>query len=276
MRNLSGVKIMGVINVSPESFYAGSIPKTEDALAKRAVQLTTEGADMIDVGAMSTAPYLETKISATEEADRLGAAVKIIRAKTKLPISIDTSRFEPALAGLQAGATHLNDVTGLNSDAKLLPLLRHFKGVILMAHPSASANGKHLTPIIKVKKILAAAIQKAVKNGVKRSRIIVDPGIGFFRDEALPWWQWDLDIISHLKELGSLKCPLLVGISRKSFIGKLMGGAPPEKRLEGSLAVTRIAVQNSATWVRTHDVKETKLALIKGEVRKGGRRRRVT
>lgn len=249
------VRLLGVINVSPESFYKGSVPKNERGLGKMAAQLAKAGADMIDVGAMSTAPYLKTKISEAEETRRLVWAVNVIRQHTRCPISIDTSRYQPALAGLMAGASYLNDITGL-SEPRILKIAKQFKGLILMAHPSALK--KPLPPILKVKTILAAAIKKAVRNGVPRSKIIIDPGIGFFRSEKMTWWEWDLELIENLKQLHRLKCPVLVGVSRKSFIGNLMGGAPAEERLEGSLLVTRIAVDNGATWVRTHDVKETK------------------
>jgi len=251
------LKIVGVINVSPESFYKGSVTRNTQQLAAMAKKLTGEGADFIDVGAMSTAPYLKTEISADEEAKRLNWAVSILRKNTKTPISIDTSRFEPALAGLAAGATYLNDVTGLHADKRLAALAKKFKGVILMAHPMALPN-KNLKPIIKVKKILKTAINKATKNGVQRSKIVIDPGIGFFRDEKMPWWQWDLDVLKNLSQLKALRCPILIGVSRKSFIGEILGGIPPEQRLGGSLIATLAAVERGATWIRTHDVAETK------------------
>jgi dihydropteroate synthase len=253
----NSVKLMGVINVSPESFYKGSVPKNARDLANIARQLTKDGADIIDVGAMSTAPYLKTTISEREEAKRLAWAVAIIRKNSRLPISVDTSRYEPALAGRNAGATLLNDVTGLNGDPKLALIAKKFDGVILMAHPSALMNDKSPRPISKIKKILTRSIKKAVANGVRRSRIVIDPGIGFFRDKKNPWWKWDVAVLQSLGELKALRCPILIGVSRKSFIGHLLGGLPPEERLAGSLAATLTAAHHGATWVRTHDVKET-------------------
>jgi dihydropteroate synthase len=268
------IRLLGVINVSPESFYKGSVPRNERALAALAKRLTKEGADMLDVGAMSTAPYLKTKISETEEAKRLSWAVRVIRKNSRLPISADTARFKPALAALNAGASYLNDVTGLHGDPKLANIARRFKGVILMAHPSVFPRLNTSAPIQKIKRILSRAVKTAVRNGVPRSKIIIDPGIGFFRDENRPWWQWDLLALYELEKLKSLKCLILVGVSRKSFIGKLMGGVPPEKRLSGSLAAAGAAVKNGAGWIRTHDVKETKL-MLRGVARKGARRRRA-
>ncbi len=252
-----GPFLMGVINVSPESFYKGSVPKNARALMQQARKLEKDGADAIDVGAMSTAPYLQTRISEIEEAKRLSWAVNIVRASVRLPLSIDTARLGPALAGLNAGATYLNDVTGLHGDPRLAKHARYFKKVFLMAHPIASPAPTD-RPLEKIKKILRNSVDIALKNGVSRKNLILDPGIGFFRNEKRPWWRWDVETLRGLNQLTTLKCPLLIGVSRKSFIGHMMGGVPPEKRLAGSLAATVAGVRNGAAWVRTHDIKETK------------------
>lgn len=248
------VRIMGVINISPESFYQGSISDKKH-LAYRVKQMEEEGADIIDVGAMSTAPYLKTRILEMEEADRLTWAVRIIRKSTKLPISIDTSRYLPAIAGLTAGADILNDIHGLRSDQRLISLLPSFEGLILMAHPTK--HQPSASPISTVKALLKKSIQLALKK-ISPRKIVLDPGIGFFRDQRMVWWKWDISVLSHLRKLTVLRKPLLVGVSRKSFIGQLLGGQPAEKRLAGSLAATFYAIQNGAHIIRTHDVKETK------------------
>jgi dihydropteroate synthase len=178
-----------------------------------------------------------------------------------LPISIDTSRALPAIAGLKAGASILNDVSGLSVDPALLPLLKHFKFVVLMANPIAVLGHVWKNPISDTKLLLQRALGIAFKNGVPKSRIILDPGIGFFRAAKIPWWKWDVAQLKNLRVFRTFGCPLMVGISRKSFIGHLLGGVPAEERLAGSLAATLFAVQNGASIVRTHDVKETKHVL---------------
>lgn len=252
------VRIMGVINVSPESFYQGSIASKASAIARKARELTQQGADIIDVGAMSTAPYLKTRIPEHEEAERLSVAVKIIRKNSPLPISIDTSRAHPALAGLRAGATILNDVTGLSGDKNILPLLKKFRGLILMANPVINPRLQLTRPLPHTLALLRAALKKAAAAGYPSSRLVIDPGIGFFRDAKIPWWKWDIEVLKNLRGLRRLNLPILIGVSRKSFIGELMGGAKPQERLGGSLAATSVAVWNGAHVIRTHDVKETK------------------
>lgn len=253
------VRIMGVINISPESFYKGSVPKNDRALSKKAEELEKEGADLIDVGAMSTAPYLKTEISEIEEARRLSHAVRVIRRSCSLPISIDTSRFAPAEAGFAAGASILNDVTGLLRDPALGKLARYAKGAILMAHP---LGAKRLTsPVKDTLSLLKAVLSRARKNGIPAHKIVLDPGIGFFRGARLPWWKWDLLVLGNLEKIAALPSPLLIGVSRKSFLGKIMGGAPPEKRLEVSVAAAVVAVSKGASLIRTHDVAATREAV---------------
>jgi dihydropteroate synthase len=250
------VRLMGVINLSPESFYKGSVPRSPRALAKIARQMEKEGADFIDVGAMSTAPYLKTEISEIEEARRLEAGVRIIRKACSLPISIDTSRRRPAEAGLEAGASILNDVTGLARDRSLALVAREARGVILMAHPSGGKiSGK---PIESVFRLLKASLRRALAARIPNGQIVLDPGIGFFRTQRLSWWEWDLAVLRQMHALTKLGHPLLIGVSRKSFIGRLMGGVPAHRRLAGSLAATTAAVLRGAAVVRTHDVRATR------------------
>ena len=166
--------------MSPESFYKGSIQLKRSSLQKRARQLEAEGASLIDVGAMSTAPYLKTHIAAKEEAKRLTLALKAIRSVTKLPLSVDTSRAVPALAAYKAGARILNDVHGLQKDPHLLPLARRFQKVILMAHPNKEDESSLKHPLQDTKRILKASLKVAQTHGLTPQKIILDPGIGFF------------------------------------------------------------------------------------------------
>ena len=255
------VRLLGVINVSPESFYQDSVKTYERSIANAAIRLENDGADFIDVGAMSTAPYLKTQISEREEAKRLARAVKLIRKNSSLPISIDTARAVPAAEGLEAGAVILNDVTGFHGDPQLPSLARYAEGVILMAHPSALKEKKLCHPVKSVLQILRSSLALARQHKVSPSKIVLDPGVGFFRETAIPWWRWDVEILRRLKKLTALPAPLLLGVSRKSFIGHLAGGLPPEQRLDGSLAATAIAVLNGASVIRTHDVSATRKAI---------------
>lgn len=254
------VRIMGVINVSPESFYKRSVPRNERSLALISQQMQKDGADFIDVGAMSSAPYLKTQIPEWEEARRLEWAVRIIRKNSALPISIDCFRSGPAAAGLGAGGKILNDITGLRGDPRMGRVAKYARGVILMANPIAILK-KIKSPILTVKYILQHALSVARENSIPLSHIVLDPGIGFFRNEKISWVKWDLQVLRDLEKLRGLSAPILVGVSRKSFIGKITGKKNPEDRLAESLAATTIAVMNGALIIRTHDVKATRDAV---------------
>lgn len=260
------VRVMGVINVSPESFFKASVATDARTIAETARALEAEGADFIDVGAMSTAPYLKTQISEEEEAYRLKDAVKSVKRMCRIPVSIDTFRALPAQAGLDAGADILNDIKGFHGNEGLIAIAKRFRGLILMAHPVALDNSPKGAPINTIKKILAGSLKRAKKAGVSLNKIAVDPGIGFFRDTGMPWWQWDAKVLQEIGQLTSLGVPVLAGVSRKSFIGEILNVKNPNDRLSGSLAATAAAVLNGATIIRTHDVKETKEAVRIAEI----------
>ena len=255
------VAVLGVLNVSPESFHAGSVRATDDDLLQAALAMAEAGAALIDVGARSTAPYLDTDISDAEERDRLARAVEMLARKVPVPVSADTSRPGPARAALEAGARVINDVTGLR-DPRVAALVReHGAGVILVASPERVGGGgpsePEPDPVAAVRALLAGALGRAREAGIPEERIILDPGIGFFRDEAIPWDEWDVRVLARLEALGALGRPLCVGVSRKSFVGAITGRPRPEARLAGSLAATAVAVLNGAALLRTHDVAET-------------------
>jgi dihydropteroate synthase len=254
------VRIMGVINVSPESFYKASV-QNRRSIQKAVRELEEQKADVIDIGAMSTAPYLRTKVSEEEETERLAWAVRSVRSVTRLPLSIDTSRPGPTLAGLKAGADILNDVTGLAGGAAMWSAARNARGLILMAHPSAVGSPASSNPVMTVRRILEDNLERAAAAGADPARIVVDPGIGFFRNSFLEWWQWDLAVLRGLDRLITLPAPLLIGVSRKSFVSQILEGRAPEDRLAGSLGATVAAVLAGAAMVRTHDVAETRDAV---------------
>lgn len=253
--DLAPVRVMGVLNVSPESFYQGSVQTTSQRIAATAEAMAGAGADIIDIGAMSTAPYLKTQISEEEETDRLASAVEAVASRVALPISVDTQRVKPAAAALAAGARIVNDVSGLKGDPDMASLIATAQvGAILMAHEVTPGSG---APMQRIQAALAESLHLATQAGISTNHIVLDPGIGFFRQPAIPWYEWDCLVLRELAALRTLGLPLLIGVSRKSFIGKLLGTQATEERLVGSLACAAIAVNNGAHIVRAHDVKET-------------------
>jgi dihydropteroate synthase len=249
------VVVMGAVNVSPESFHGGSVFVETGALVDVALGMVEAGASLIDVGARSTAPYLETGIGDDEERRRLVRAVEALVAKVPVPVSIDTTRPEPARAALESGARVLNDVHGLRDPALARVALEHEAGVILMAFPDDGETG--VEPVSRVRDLLAASLARAGRAGIAEERIVLDPGIGFFRAGPRPWDAHDVAVLAGLRRCGDLGRPLCVGVSRKSFIGAITGRAATADRLAGSLAATALAVVNGAAMVRTHDVAET-------------------
>jgi|Deesub1362A_J573_1020465.scaffolds.fasta_scaffold00145_54 dihydropteroate synthase len=259
--NLAGIKvgdgepvrIAGVINVSPESFYKGSVVSKENEIIQQAERMVADGADMLDVGGMSTAPYKETRISEKEEAERVTAAIRAIKEVVDVPVSIDTQRAYPAEQGLKAGADLINDVSGFKIDPDLPKIVSDWSvPAILMAWETENRDG---SPMERVKKALEESLQIAEKFEI--NDVAIDPGIGFFREKGIPWYKWDALILKNLTDLRELEKPVYVGVSRKSFIGKILGKDRPEDRLIGSLAATVVAVINGAHLIRTHDVAET-------------------
>jgi dihydropteroate synthase len=251
------VAVMGALNLSPDSFYAGSVMTSRDALLAAADSMVSQGAAILDVGAMSTAPYLAGEIEPAQEADRLGDAVQLLVGKLGLPVSADTSRAEPARAALQAGARIINDVRGLSADPGLARVVAE-AGVGLIVMASERGGHEGMAPIDTVTELLAESLTLAAQAGIPAEHIVVDPGIGFFRRRGMPWYEWDCHILGDLGALRALGRPLCVGISRKSFIGALDPRAvEPADRLPGSLAATAAAVLGGAHLIRTHDVAAT-------------------
>jgi dihydropteroate synthase len=253
------VVLMGALNVSPESFYEGSVHRGADALVRAAAAMVEAGAELIDVGARSTAPYLSADISEDEEGRRLGRAVEILAAKVAVPISADTTRPGPARIALAAGARILNDVSGLSDMAMADLAARHDAGVIVMASPGSHHAGS--MPLETVCTVLAAGLARARTAGVPEEHVVLDPGIGFFRQGMVDWVTWDIQVLARLGELTDLGRPLCVGVSRKSFLGAIVGRPSPSDRLSASLAATTVAVLHGASVIRTHDVAATRDAV---------------
>lgn len=248
------VRIVGVINVSPESFYKDSVKTSLEDIVATTVSMVKEGAEMIDIGAMSTAPYLKTEIPVEEETKRLVSAVKAVKEAVNIPVSADTTRSHPAEAAIKAGADILNDVSGLKSDEDMAKLIAEYDvPLIMVAHEKQRGKG---TPIERVTAALKESLL-AQEAGSSLEKVVVDPGIGFFRHTEWPWYIWDCNVIGNLPKIRALERPIHIGVSRKSFIGKILNQDKPEQRLYGSLSATAIAVLNGAHMIRTHDVAST-------------------
>jgi len=250
------VAVVGALNVSPESFYSGSVAVDADRLIQMGEAMARAGAAWLDVGAMSTAPYLEARIPEAQEADRLHWAVGLLTTKLDLPVSADVSRVGPARAALEAGASMINDVTGLTGDPALARLTAE-SGVALVLMAAPVAAGPIGEPMATIRVALERSLALARAAGIPDERILVDPGIGFFRGEGIGWPEWDCRVLAGLPALRALGRPLYVGVSRKSFIGAVAEVTDPAERLPGSLAATAAAVLGGAHVIRAHDVAET-------------------
>lgn len=261
--NSNPTRIMGIINASPESFYKKSVHTEPKEIAKIAKQMEEDGADFIDIGGMSTAPYLKTLVSEKTEIDRITKAISAVQKVSKLPISVDTCRANVAKKAFELGVEILNDVTGLQYGQNMGKMLEEYcPSVIVCAFSKQTIIGNQ---VIQTKNLLEKSISIAKKSGISKNKIVVDPAIGFFRKNAKgilftkinsDWIKRDIDIIRNLSSI-KLGYPLLVSVSRKSFIGSLLNEKDPDKRLYGSLAAETIAVLNGANIVRTHNVKAT-------------------
>lgn len=259
----SPIRVMGIINTSPESFYKKSVFTDKKMIEKTAKLMEEDGADFIDVGGMSTAPYIKTLISEDKEIKRITNAINAIQKVSKLPVSIDTCRAKVAEVALQLGAEIVNDVSGLKYDKNMVDVLeKHCPSVILCAFSNESIKGDQ---VIQTRKLIGQSVALALKSGISASQIVVDPAIGFFRKKAQgvlftkinsDWLQRDMLVLKNLKHIKQ-EHPILISISRKSFIGELLGETDPDKRLYGSLAAETFAALNGADIIRTHNVKAT-------------------
>ena len=261
------VRIMGILNTSPESFYKKSV-NTSKTLIKNTVKLMEDqGADFIDVGGMSTAPYLSTSVSEKIESKRIQNAIKIIQNSTNLPISVDTCRAKVAKDALEYGVEIINDISGLKFDKNMQDVISEYTpSLILCAYSEKLVNGNS---VIVTKKLLQDSIKIAKKSHIPSKKIVLDPAIGFFRKTGKgsfftkiksDWLERDLTI---LKNLNSIKqnYSVLISVSNKSFIGKILGKENPNDRLFGSISAEVVSVMNGADIIRTHNVEATKDAV---------------
>ncbi len=261
------VRIMGILNVSPESFYKKSVNTNKTLIKNTAKLMEDQGADFIDIGGMSTAPYLSTSVSEKVESTRIQNAIKIIQNSTNLPISVDTCRAKVAKNALEYGVEIINDISGLKHDKNMQDVIFEYRpSLILCAHSSKPVNGNLVTV---TKKLLQDSIKLAKKSDIPSEKIVLDPAIGFFRKTGKgqfftkiksDWLERDLSILKNLSLIKN-NYPLLISVSNKSFIGKILEKKNPNDRLFGSISAEVVSVMNGADIVRTHDVNATKDAV---------------
>lgn len=255
--------IMGILNVTPDSFSDGGQFDTVDAAVAHAEQMIAEGADIIDVGGESTRPGGEP-VSVDEEIQRVVPVIEALVERTDIPISVDTTKSEVARAALDAGAVIVNDISALRFDFYIADAVaRAGAGLVLMHSRGTPATMHRLPPVAdimyEVTHSLRASINMAERRGVKRESIVIDPGIGFGKSQ-----EQNLELLAKLDQLIAVfpDYPMLIGTSRKSFIGRILADesgtpAPLEDRLYGTLATITTAVLKGAHLIRVHDVKAT-------------------
>ena len=251
--------LMGIVNCTPDSFHAGGRSMHVAAAVEHALRLVQEGADLVDVGGESTRPGAE-RVPAEEQIRRVVPVIRGIRATSAVPISVDTTLAAVAQAAIEAGAWLVNDVSAGLEDADLLPLAARLgAGVVLMHRlappPQDRYSDRHERPpaytdvVAEVAGFLAGRVAAATHAGVPRARIVIDPGFGFGKDVGQ-----NFDMLARLPEFAMVGVPLLVGVSRKSFLGAAAGIADPADRLPATLAAAAQAIDGGAALLRVHDV----------------------
>jgi dihydropteroate synthase len=247
--------LMGILNVTPDSFSDGGLFNTTSAALAQAQAMVDAGADIIDIGGQSTRPGAE-QITLTEELDRVLSVLQVIRPKITIPISVDTTRAEVAQAAVEAGADIVNDISGGTYDPEMLPTVAKLDVPIMLMHirgtPQTMQQHTDYQDLMgEIYSFLSQQIKAAITAGIQQEKIIIDPGIGFAKN-----YDQNLEIIRSLPTFKTLKCPILVGASRKSFIGKILNQPEPKARVWGTAAACCAAIFNGADILRVHDVAE--------------------
>ncbi|MDI6786047.1 MAG: dihydropteroate synthase [bacterium] len=248
--------IMGVLNITPDSFSDGDKFLDPEIAYEHALKMIEDGVDIIDIGGRSTRPGSK-EISVQEELNRVIPLIEKLSSKISIPISIDTYRAEVAQKALAAGASIVNDISGLYFDSKMAKVVSENQVPIIIMHIKGTPENMQKDPkyhnlILEITDYLRKSINKAKEFNIPENKIIIDPGIGFGKTTS-----HNLEIIKKLKEFKILGKPILIGTSRKSFIGNILD-LPPEERVEGSAASVAISIYNGAHIVRVHDIKEIK------------------
>ena len=245
--------IMGVVNLTPDSFSGDGLGDDVDAAVYRALRMESEGADIIDVGGESTRRYDNqagaVAIDAEEELQRIIPVIERLSRELTVPISVDTYKAEVARRSLEHGASMVNNIWGVRADPDMLRVVAEYRVPVVLMHNQTDHQYGDLIP--EIIEALREAVEKALEAGIPRDNIIIDPGIGFGKVA-----EQSLEIERRLAEFQCIGVPMLVGPSRKSHIGMVLGGVPPEERLDGTAAAVALCIAGGADMVRVHDVKE--------------------
>lgn len=251
--------IMGILNVTPDSFFGGGRYLDAQSAVGQAFELEKAGADILDIGGESTRPGADP-ISLEEEIARVLPVVEGLRGKLRIPISLDTQKAKVAEAGLKEGAEIINDVSGLRTEPELAEVVRRHRASLILTHMRGSPKSMHQGPFARdvmrdILQGLRASILIARRAGIPRAKLLLDPGIGFGKN-----YKQNFEILARLPELARLGYPVVAGVSRKGFIGWALAEKrqpwPPEKRQWGTAAAVTAAILNGAHIVRVHDVSE--------------------
>jgi dihydropteroate synthase len=263
-------RVMGILNVTPDSFFDGGRWDEAGAAVEQGLRLADEGADVVDVGGESSRPGADP-VGGEEERRRVLPVIEgLRRARPSLRLSVDTVRASTARAALEAGADLVNDISGLRADPGMASVAAELGAPLVLMHMRGRPRDMqrdtgYADLLSEIVDFLAESCEIAGKAGVAGARIVLDPGIGFGKSA-----EGNEQILRHLSTIRSLGHPLLVGASRKSFLGRRLGGVPPEERLEGSLAAAAAAIHGGAQMVRVHDVRATaRLARVSDALARG-------
>jgi dihydropteroate synthase len=250
--------VMGILNITPDSFSDGGKLHSLDAAVSHAEKLIEDGADILDIGGESTRPG-SSRISEEEEARRVLPVIDGLAKRLDIPISIDTTKAAIARASLEVGAEIINDISGLRWDDQIAALAAKTGAGLVLMHSRGAFETMHSQPSVadifdEVTRKLQTSIDSALRAGIGEKQIVLDIGLGFGKT-----FEQNLELLSNLGKIVDEfdRYPLLVGASRKSFIGKMLGNVPPSERIKGSVAAAVAAVERGAAIVRVHDVKET-------------------
>lgn len=258
-RKFTKTKIMGILNITPDSFYDGNKYLKSEKAIERAREIS-KFCDILDIGGESSRPYSDY-VSEEEELRRVIPVIKAISNEIKIPISIDTRKSKVAEEAINAGASIINDISALRDDENMVKVAKEYDVNVVLMHMKGTPKTMQINPYYKnvIKEIIEffeERINFAINNGIKKEKIIIDPGIGFGKR-----LQDNLEIIKNLWKFKIFDLPILIGVSRKSFIGMLTNNIPPEERLEGTISAVTVSVMNGADIVRVHDPKEIYKAL---------------
>lgn len=254
--------IMGILNVTPDSFSDGGRFFEVDAAVAQARRMEEEGADLIDIGGESTRPG-HSPVTAQEELERVLPVLRALRAELSVPVSIDTSKAEVAEAVLREGAEMINDVWGFRRDPEIAAVTARSGAACCLMHNKERAE--YLDLCGEIEEGLRESVEIALRAGVPEEKIIIDPGIGFGKTP-----EHNLQVLRNLRRFTGLGYPLLLGASRKSVIGKVLD-LPAEERLEGTLATTVLGIREGADIIRVHDVRpNARAAAMADAVLRGG------